>query len=154
MRLAVLALVAAAPALAEPEGCYHRTYDAAHLAAHPEQVVEAISMNFTRDQYGLNVGLDVIAADGGHVGALGLGGQHFDQSLFCYQDDPVACAVDCDGGSFTVIREAGDVLDIRTETLTVGATEECGGAINIAERVGEPTIYRLYKSAPEACVVN
>ncbi|MAM61003.1 hypothetical protein [Maritimibacter sp. UBA3975] len=153
MALCAAALIATA-AQAEPEGCYHRSYDAAHLAAHPAQVVEAISMNFTRDQYGLNVALDVISADGGHVGALGLGGLHFDQSLSCYQDDPVACAVDCDGGSFTVVRDTGDVLDIRTEHLTVGATEECGGAINIAEQVGAPTTYRLYKSAPEACVVN
>lgn len=53
-RALILALCAATPALAESpraavfpgdQGCYRRDYDAAHLAAHPDQLVKTIRLS-------------------------------------------------------------------------------------------------------------
>ena len=66
----------------------------------------------------------------------------------------MTCSVDCDGGFFEVTRDTGDSIDLTLTYLWVGDTEECGGAVDIAEVSGEPVVYRLYKSPPEACVVN
>ena len=156
MRLALVAALTAAPAIAEPMGCYHRTYSDAHIAAHPEQVVSAISVAFGIDEYDqYSASVAVSTSNGGHVKDTELALRTFEQGLLCWNDGgEVTCSVDCDAGFFEVTRDTGDSIDLTLTYLWVGETEECGGAVDIAEVSGEPVVYRLYKSPPEACVVN
>lgn len=144
---------------ATPLGCYARDYDEAHLAAHPDQVVRSIRLDFRHDEKCDQdwVAIAAIMADQGHARRDGHGGRHFDQSASCHHgDNGFACSVDCDGGSFTVTREEGDILEITTYHFSMGAADGCGGVTNLAEALtyGEPTIYRLYRSSADDCVVN
>ncbi|MEC7763953.1 MAG: hypothetical protein VX874_18765 [Pseudomonadota bacterium] len=137
-------------------GCYHRTYSEDHIASHPKQVVSALSVAFgidEYDQYGASVWVNT--TNGGHVKDTDLALRTFEQGLLCYDEGGrVMCAVECDGGFFEVTRDTGDSIDLTLTYLWVGDTEGCGGAVDIAEVSGEPVVYRLYKSQPEACVVN
>lgn len=156
--LSVLAL--AAPALAEValrEGCYIRDYSDAHLAAHPDQVVDWIRVRISHNaQYGdTYAGLDVLFADQGHVAGTDIAGQVLDQGLVCFEDGGgVGCAVDCDGGSFRVLKNDAKTLMFKTSTLWVGDTEGCGGAANIAEVMGQEVTYLLHRTDDAYCEGN
>lgn len=152
----LLAAGLAAPAQAGPlpEGCYARTYDGAHLAAHPDQVVAEMHLHlFPPDAIQTQGGafLRVRVADQGHAGPAGFGGRILTQGLTCFPGERWMCGVDCDGGTFEITRSGGDTLIIRTRYLTVGDTEECGGAIDIAEHPGQPVSYRLTRADPTQC---
>ncbi|MBV7378294.1 hypothetical protein [Maritimibacter dapengensis] len=154
---ALVAALVATAAPAEPQGCYTRHYSENHLAEHPEQLVANIWVEFSTDTEngGYYAGLGVTTVEGGHVAGTDLADGSFEQGLVCYGDrNPVLCAVDCDGGSFEVVRDTFESIDIRTVYLMVGDTEGCGGAVDISEGPGKPTTYRLFKSPPEGCVVN
>ncbi len=147
----------AAPALAQdggpPFGCYARDYDAAHLAAHPDQVVDRITLRVYRDQHGQHVaGLQVLTANQGHVAMSGNGGQVFDQWLVCWEESGTQfCGVECDGGSFQVTRYTGEALTIELRSLWVGDVQGCGGAVDIGERPGQSVKYRLDVMPDSAC---
>ena len=61
------------------------------------------------------------------------------------------CSVECDGGSFEITRDDGTVLDLRTRYLMVGETEDCGGAVDLAEENDRWVTYRLMRAADAAC---
>ena len=62
------------------------------------------------------------------------------------------CSVECDGGSFYVARETSTKMTIATSTLWVGETEECGGAINLAEIPGQEVKYLLHRVDESFCL--
>ena len=155
-----LGLALAGPAAAFPEGCFMRDYSPDHLARHPDQVVRTIWLSFRRggpyDE--LFADLAIVTANGGHAAAAGQGDTRFDQGLICAEDhDPLVCAVDCDGGSFFLTRDAGEMIEITTRYLLVGYNEDdddreaCGGAIDIAEHPDEPVVYRLFRVDDDRC---
>ena len=140
-----------------PSGCYARAYDAAHLAAHPAQIVERFTLALTYDAAfdATRAPLSVTLADQGRARAEGAGGQTFEQTLYCYRADgqttgSIQCGVECDGGSFDV-RLDGETLDLRTDYVMVGATGECGGAFDLAEVIGQPVTYRLFRVDDAQC---
>lgn len=150
---AALALASAAAAQDGPSlGCYARDYTAAHLAAHPEQVVARIVMRVRPDVPGgatTVADLAVWTGDQGHVRKAGQGGRRFDQAPICWREGKAAlCGVECDGGILRVERDDGEVLQFATDYLLVGG-EGCGGAVDLAERPGQAVSYRLGR-APEA----
>ncbi len=134
-------------------GCYHRDYTDAHLASHPDQIVDWISMIVEKDAQGYTVARMLVAtANQGYVRATKQGGQLFKQWLGCWQDGARAfCAVDCDGGNFTVTRDTGTSITFQTTYLMVGETDDCGGAIDLAEIPGKPVKYRLDLVSDSAC---
>ena len=136
-----------------PFSCFYRDYTDEHLAAHPTQIVDEIWMRFDEDVYGYQfVDILVRTANQGHAAKDGLGGQLFDQTVHCWDNEGVlACAVDCDGGYMEVEAHDGEMLQFRTQNLWVGDTEECGGAIDLAEIPGQPVSYRLYATDDLAC---
>ncbi len=165
--------LAAAQAGAQPTpGCYHRAYDAAHLAAHPDQVVETIWLNaFVADgSEGMNeipgevlAGLSVVLADQGHVARTpapddgfpdGFGGETMDQVFFC-RDDGLTCRAFCGEGpgpeGFNVIADDGKTLTIRTDALMVGMGQACGGFTDIAEVPGQPVTFVLDRVDDAVC---
>ncbi len=141
--------------LADPSyGCFTRDYSDAHLAKHPAQIVNSIRLKLMKQpQYGEWIGLmDVKTANQGHVQRSGHGGQTFTQFLICWdQGGKRGCSVECDGGSFDITRDDGKVLDLRTRYLMVGETDECGGAVDLAEENYRWVTYRLMRAADVAC---
>jgi len=134
-------------------GCYHRDYSAEHLRQHPEQVVDEITMGVERDEQGnLIARLKVATADQGHAGQNGLGNRIFMQSLICFdQNGQMVCAVECDGGLFSVTRQTEDAVTIKTKYLMVGDAEACGGTLDLAERPMIPVKYKLDLVPDAAC---
>ena len=151
----VAAVMLAGTALAQdlPAGCYHRDYSDGHLASHPNQVVDWMRMLVGQDVYGnKTVSMEVGFANQGHAGRSGHGGWAFDQYLSCWDDDGrTGCSVDCDGGAFTVTNLTGSSVTIQTDYLMIGDTEECGGAVDLAEIQGKPVRYRLDRVSDSVC---
>lgn len=148
----------ATPALAAPpEGCWTRVYDRAHLKSQPAQVVEMIMLRFFPEPDGKSAtaNLAVVAANQGHAGKRGLGGEIFEQFLFCYRDKSAtagwSCSVECDGGQMKITRMDSKVMEFRTNYLLTGHIEDCGGVMDLAEKPGQPVTYRLYRHTGKYC---
>ena len=137
-------------------GCFERSYSADHLARHPEQVVERIVLQILTNGENTAARLWVNTARQGHARAEGLGGQRFAQVLECWDDADGRgfCAVECDGGNFTVTKRDAKSLTFETKYLMVGDTEECGGAVDLAERPRELVTYRLNAAADAICAAE
>lgn len=141
-------------AQAVPNGCYTRDYSTSHLAAHPEQIVDWITVLFRpSDVPGQTYArVQVQLADQGHAGRDGLGGLVMMQELSNFYA-PDHFNVEGDGGSFNVTS-----VDTRGVTLqTNGVFLSAGGdffeepSSNLAEHSNGPTTYRLNTAPPGAC---
>jgi hypothetical protein len=161
----------AAESIPEP-GCYARTYDGAHLAAHPDQVVAAMRLNFVvaDGSEGMNAApgsvvafLDVDLARQGHVvrGPFtedafpeGFGSATMYAALLC-PGQGITCGSECMGETlhtgFAVIGDDGKTLKITTRSLPVGQGQDCGGYTDIAEVQGELTTFVLDRVADAVC---
>ncbi|MEX3014303.1 hypothetical protein [Gymnodinialimonas hymeniacidonis] len=150
------------PAAAQtvPEGCFVREYDAAHLAAHPNQFVERLALNFDPEPHATSRITEVVIiadmASQGRALTGGFAGLRMTEIGGNFAG-PLQFGVECDGGSFDVVRYDGESLLIETEYVRV-ALEGCGGEINqstsLAEIRGEATRYLLYRAHPSACEAN
>lgn len=134
-------------------GCYARDYSAAHLEKYPAQVVQGVVMRVYEDELGNRlVDMDVTFARQGHVAGTPFAGQTLNQFLLCFDSRGRAgCAVECDGGSFSVVKDTAEAMTFETEFLLVGDNEECGGAVDMAEVPGQAVRYRLNKVAAAQC---
>ena len=134
-------------------GCYHRDYSPQHLASHPDQVVDWISMLVEKGQDGsTSARIRVASANQGHARRSGFGNHIFDQWLFCYDDNGgIACSADCDGGRFILTRQTQTSITFSTRYLMVGEQDDCGGALDLAEVPGQPVKYRLDRVSDSAC---
>lgn len=154
--LALFALVLAAPALAEPSyGCYERVYSEQHLAGQPDQVVSELRLYLTSSEsenLEWTAGMEVISANQGHAARDGLGEQRFTQFLICWEDGGRrGCSVECDGGSLVITKDTHDELKFRTDYLMVGDAAECGGSLDLAEKVGKAVTYKLNRAPDHHC---
>ena len=138
------------------QGCFLRDYSDAHLAKHPKQIVDWIRLKVFKDQYNQTVAdMDVYMAHQGHVVQSGHAGQVLAAVLHCWESQGrVGCGVDCDGGSFYVKKDDGRTLVFETEGLMVGDTENCGGAVSLAEEFGKSTTYLLKRVDDSVCEGN
>jgi hypothetical protein len=167
---AAFSLAASTAAAAPPEGCFARAYDAAHLAAHPDQVVASMTLSFDYDPSadfatvppgGFGASLTVILANQGHVTGErapdegypdGFGGAHMDNVLLCEEHGGIIrCGVACDSGGFEVTRYDGRELAIRTDYLMVGMGQDCGGFTDLAEHQGQPVTFLLTRAPAALC---
>ncbi len=144
----------AVSALPEP-GCYVRVYGERHLAENPDQVVAAMRLRLGDDignpSYS-GAEMEAVFANQGHAVEDGFGGKVLSQSLFCFEHDgSIGCAVECDGGSFDILRQEDGILEIRTEYLSIGRHDGCGGTSTLAEADSGFTTYRLYRAPEGAC---
>lgn len=149
-----LALIAA-PLDAQDRGCFQRSYDKAHLAAHPDQHIASLLLWIQenpidpKDRYdwgALDATLSGQGASGGRAGEV------MDQLMLCYADDPhPRCAVECDGGGFDIVRSDATGITIETAYMLIGSAEGCGGALDLAEVPGQAVRYRLNRVADELC---
>jgi hypothetical protein len=114
---AAFIVVSLAPALANPlerelaalsNSCWERTYDAAHLKAHPGQRTVKIRLSTQ------------VQDDGSIVGQLGINmrkrtvaGGRFDYAAFGYckaRQDAIACPSEWDAGTFLIEKAKGGLL--------------------------------------------
>lgn len=130
--------------------CYERSYDAAHLAAHPDQGVAALRLWFfdeiadAADRRAVIVA--AVMADQGQGARDLVGGMELRQFALCSAE---ACFVECDGGSFAATARPPAGLEIATEGFSLGMANACGGSSDLWE--GRRTVYRLSAAAPEVC---
>lgn len=157
----VAGLALAQPVAAQriPEGCFSRVYTAAHLASQPDQVVEAMWLNFWHDPQSDDAPsfrIGALMADQGHAARDGFGGMIFSETGYCTSTD--YCAVFCDGGVFAITRDDGDMIEITTDHLRLVIGGECGEGIQavttLAEAPGRPTTYRLFRAEDHVCEPN
>jgi len=141
-----------------PLGCYVRDYSADHLARHPDQVVDRMSILFTQPNLSHPTSglvwaeIQVLLADQGHAARSGFGGLRVAEVAASY-GVPFAFGVDCDGGRFEVV--AHDAAGITIETDRLNLRGGCGPGDNIyttlAEIEGETTAYKMIKADEAAC---
>lgn len=147
--MAAVALALAGPAQADLRGCFWRSYDAAHLARHPAQVVAEISVAFG-DFAGDEVPwMDVLVRPVGEEAEV-LGGiarcTPSDATLYGW-----SCSVECDGGSFDIEALDDRQLRMSTDFFLVGTGDDCGGQMDLAERPAEKVTYVLSRMPDGRC---
>ena len=151
-----LIFMANAAAAELPEGCYHRSYSAAHLAGQPQQVVAEITLRIgpsVLNDGEIDADLRILTTDMSRTRAEGVANTTLTQWLMCFDDenDLVGCAVECDGGYMEFLMFDDSELLFSTNYLTVGDREGCGGAIDISEGPGDLTRYLLKRADPARC---
>lgn len=162
-------IVCATPLTAQdwPLGCYARTYDAAHLAAQPDQTVAALSIKFQlsdNPDYQRSADLRAQMADTARTRAEGSVGLVLENGGSCRRYDAVqswqsddaqaglpVCSADCDGGYFEILSATPDEMLIRGGMALLGA-EGCGPTSHLGDdNATGRTVYKLYAVSPEAC---
>lgn len=133
-----------------PEGCFGRAYSSDHLEAREGQHVAALMLRVgAADQSQL---ADIYARIRDVVGGADAG--DYREYLYCAEfDGQPGCGGECDGGFFTLVKEAEAGLLIETDYLRlVGAepAEGCGGFGDLAEQ-GKLTRYALAPLPDAAC---
>ena len=142
------------PAMATPGGCYAAAYDAAHLAANPDQVVETLALYFTPDanREGIaRVELRAVMARQGHAARRGVGGTTLEEFGLCSPEG--SCVIACDGGSFSILSADEATIEIETTDARVSA-QPCTPGLpvsTLADIPGEITTYRLSRAPDSAC---
>ena len=152
---ALLGLTGAA--VAAPEGCFERRYDASHLAGHPGQVVAEISVAF--GDFGGDVtpwmDVQVRAADQGYAAEAGQGGGLLGTIARCSPSDATlygwSSSVECDGGTLHIEALDDRKLVMRTGFFLVGTGDDCGGEMDLAETPGQSVTYRLNRVPDQRC---
>jgi hypothetical protein len=108
-----LALSGGAAAAAEPPlaGCYERVYDAAHLAAHKDQLVVRLTLSITKTQFPDQKGPNAFVADGVLKVWVRARDASFDSIGACRADgNNLACAGSVSAAEATVCRSKPDGL--------------------------------------------
>ena len=118
-----------APALANPlenelaalsNSCWERTYDAAHLKAHPKQMVAKIRLSTE------------VQDDGNIVASLGInlrqrdGAGRFDYKAYGYcqpKGGALACPSEWDAGTFSLEKGRNGALKIKNSRMIVNPSE-------------------------------
>ena len=120
----------ASPAAARPleaelptrgEACWQRIYDAAHLKAHPKQMVARIRLTHTGGsvdgQFYLTLDMRLRKRAGAHGHDYKLGG-------YCKSEGArLTCAPEWDAGTFTVEKGPGKTLRVRNHQMIVNPFE-------------------------------
>jgi|SRR6516165_785192 hypothetical protein len=150
--LAGFLLSVAAPAAAGPNalGCFTRTYDRAHLARHPDQLITALKLLIhkppppdtnTRKYYWFRAQFNLRGRQ-----------ETLRTSGFCTeQESGLRCIVDCDGGGVDVVPRARDAT-MYLDRIRAGV---CGGGEdeNGEELTGgkDDRVFRLDRVNDAAC---
>jgi len=155
-------LVELMPAVPGTRACFTRSYDAAHLRAHPKQRVSALTFLLRVVRYDAKGDLFLTPQMGpddrteyqfamevkrrGQGKALRTGG-------YCYGDDVATCVVECDGGGATLKPAAeGGALTVQLMDYGIRMTGDCDDEEGTWLRPGsDDKVFRVDKAAPAAC---
>lgn len=163
LTLATTAAALATPLAAEtvPQGCFHRSYDSAHLAAHPAQGVASLSLWIghieaygTEDVY---FWLEAQMADQGQAARDGVAGQSLGEGGLCHRDR-AECYVDGDGGGFEIAAVSATGIEIATRGMRLvsaqyddGGYDNTGEVSSLNENTTGITRYRLHRTHDHDC---
>jgi hypothetical protein len=137
-----------------PVGCFARDYSADHLAAHPEQGIAALAIEFFEDGDWPGESYFFVRAlmsDQGQAARDGVEGLTLYEGGTCRHGNR-NCFVDCDGGGFDLISWEGDMIMIATRGMRLtleGCDSDAISSLN--ESYDGETRYRLIATQPEAC---
>lgn len=152
LRGTLLALCLASPALAESpraalfpddQGCYRRDYDAAHLAAHPDQLVKTIRLSadkpYSDDRY-LLLAIEIVPREGEAVLAHG----------YCENTGgSLSCGLEGDAGWLTLEPTA---TGLRAKVGRDGIGFETDtGFITFGGGQSDDEVFALPRAMEEAC---
>ena len=137
-----------------PLGCYARDYSDEHLAKRTEQVVDRLSIRFSKSGERTTAEVKVLLADQGHAGRAGYGGRQASEVADNYAA-PLRFNVECDGGGFDVVKSDSNGILIETDWFRLsGNRNECSGGdlrSNLHEEGSSSTRYRLEQAEAAAC---
>ena len=173
--LAMLCLGLAVPAMAQdsaPSGnkllevippeagrkvCYTRRYDAAHLRAHPQQQVTALTLIIRVQQYE-DVSRATRPEDKVYFHfALSMQRRHEKRTLStsggCFgASGGITCGVDCDGGGMKLEKlPQADALMMRLDDRGIQMYSDCDGGGVWVKPGADDRAFRLEKAAESAC---
>jgi hypothetical protein len=154
---------------ADQEACFGRTYDAAHLKAHPKQKVASFHVlrsleerrqaeNWTPDARAeaiRNFREDGQASVSAFVNFRDRKGTFYN-SLTCDKEtrEGVRCMIECDGGSFRMVRTGGNAVLLHNNGFVL--LGGCGEEIEDSQRVhlspgADDKVFRLDSQPIAAC---
>jgi hypothetical protein len=112
-----------------PMGCYSKDYTEEHLARHPEQVVDRISVLFIHRDGRILADVQVLLADQGHAGRNSYGGARVSEFAVNPNNYDVSkrFSVDCDGGGFDVIEVDAESIVIETNGFRLSSNSCTNG---------------------------
>lgn len=149
------------PLLAPQKGnkaCYIRTYDNAHLRAHPRQRITAMKFLLGVKEYDPRKanakGLDDLVY---YTFAMSVA-RRGDKRLLhasgdCFGGDTISCAVDCDGGGVALDKlPPANTLIVRMKDSGIRMLHDCDDEQGVLVKAGaDDMLFHLEKAANEAC---
>ncbi len=163
MRAALLPCLMATPVLGDtlPEGCFQSSYDLGHLAAHPDQGVEELTLWIGRDaeisDQDVFFWIAARMADQGQGARDGVVGQLMNEAGYC-RATPPGCAPDGDGGSFDITHQNDTGIRIETSGMRLvgdgyddGGYDNTGHVTGLNETIGGRTRYDLDRVDAAIC---
>jgi hypothetical protein len=151
--IGAIAFALAGPAAAQDSAslyntCFARTYDAAHLASHPEQRVAAITVYFQNFADTLLAAVSYTLRYGPKYGFSGDCHQSIGGGFVCQ-----ACATDscsAEGESFKIFWSGGDSLELVNDTTGVVGENPDGGR-DYLRAGGEPEAFIMRRGSSADC---
>jgi hypothetical protein len=128
--------------------CFARTYDAAHLAAHPGQRLTAISVNFQVFEDDLLASVIYTLRYGTKFGFSGACYVKIEGGFLC--DACVNDSCETSGEHFVVLWSGGDSVKLVND-LTGMLAKNAEGGRDYLPAGGEHGEFALRRAAPEAC---
>lgn len=146
-----LALALMGAGASAQQACFTREYSIEHLAKQPAQTVRAITVAFD----GLATGEGTLG-EWADVSVWFRGdGRRWTMGLWC-PPGGASCAVECDGGVFSLRWKGSDTILLKTSGFIVGLG--CDGEENasrvVADDGASSTTYRLNRAALDACPIG
>jgi hypothetical protein len=139
------------------KACYARTYDAAHLRAHPQQRISEMTFFLRVVGYDAGGGYTVRNPDRvGYQFAMAVKRRGDKQALRaagdCSGGTGVHCVVDCDGGGVDVEKiQTGDALLVRLLEGGIRMHGDCDGEGIMVKPGADDKAFQVNKAPPQAC---
>jgi hypothetical protein len=149
------------PLLAPQKGnkaCYVRSYDNAHLRAHPRQRITSMKFLLSVKEYDPRKpnakGLDDLVY---YTFAMSVG-RRGDKRLLhasgdCFGGDTISCVVDCDGGGVALDKmPPANTLVVRLNDAGIRMLHDCDDEQGVSVKAGaDDRLFHLEKAGIEAC---
>lgn len=148
MILAMAALLLPSAVFAEtPFTCYARTYDKAHMAKHPGQIMQSVRIKLVKsklNEHGITFDGEVNATVVGQPG-------RWSEGFSCTGKGAVlSCFIECDGGRFELRRNKDSLKLVNADRFRL-AKDGCGEESLDVKATSENRVYLLKQSKPDIC---
>lgn len=152
------ALIGLLPSQPGSKACYIRSYDAAHLRAHPDQSITAMTFLLRVPPHDPDEVKPAWPEDRVYFTFSMSASRRGDQRLLraagnCFGGDEIFCVVDCDGGGVTLDKmPPAGALAVRLRDAGIRMSRGCDDNEGVRVEPGaDDRVFRLEKAANEAC---